>query len=91
MTNWKISKDSDTDETCDGVYSESREIESSHDAECSPHPPSLLDTGDEVDGEAIDNCEPLSEDEVDQQEMIVCPQLHNYESSSAGGWKRAAD
>ena len=90
MTYWKISKDSDTYETRDGVYSESREIESSHDAECSPHPPSLLETGDEVDGEAVDTREQLGEDEVHQQEMIVCPQLHKHESVSAGAGKRAA-
>ena len=75
MTYWKIPKDSNTDETCDGVNSKSREIEAGHDTERLPHPPSLLETGDEVDGEAVDAGEPFGEDEVDQQEMVVSPQL----------------
>ena len=75
VTDWKISKYSNTNETWDGVDTKRGQGESCHNAECLAHLPSLLEASHEVNREAIDTCEPLGEDQVHQQNMIVGPQL----------------
>ena len=75
VTDWKISKYSNTNEACDGVNTKRGQGESCHNAECFTHLPSLLEASDEVNREAIDTREPLGEDQVHQQKMIVGPQL----------------
>ena len=73
VTDGKISKYSNTNEACDGVNTKRGQGESCDNAECFAHLPSLLEAGHEVNREAVDTREPLSENQVHQQNMIVGP------------------
>ena len=75
VTDWNISKYSNTNEAWDGVDAKRGQGESCHNAECLAHLPSLLEAGHKVNREAVDTYEPLSEYQVHQQTMIVGPQL----------------
>ena len=59
----------------ESLDTQSHENEACDDTESSTHLPSFLETCNEVHREAVDNNEPLRQNQIGQQQMEVGPQL----------------